>query len=105
MLVLYCDFYSRDLHESVAVNGPDSGMGVVNPKFPVRKGIDEPLLDIAGAGPSWAFDIGSGVTDFVNGKTSEGSKQLVRSFPGARLWFWKDEMNQLTNAFKSFGRY
>ena len=105
LLAMYSDFYYRALHASVALNGPDIGMGVVNPKFPVRKGIVDPLLDIAGAGPSWAFDIGSGVTDFVNGKTSEGSKQLVRSFPGARLWFWKDEMNQLTNAFKSFGRY
>jgi len=105
LLAMYSDVYYRALHTSVALGGPDIGMGTINPKFPVKPGYTDPILDILGAGPSIAYDIGSGVTDLVNGKTSEGAKQVVRSLPGARLWFWKDEMNQLTNSFKSFGRY
>ena len=105
LLAMYSDVYYRALHTSVALGGPDIGMGTINPKFPVKPGYTDPILDILGAGPSIAYDIGSGVADLVNGKTSEGAKQVVRSLPGARLWFWKDEMNQLTNSFKSFGRY
>lgn len=105
MLALYSDVYYRALHTSAQLGGPDIGMGVVNPKFPQKPSKIDPIVDVLGAGPSIALDIGKGVADMVTGNTSEGAKQVVRNFPGARMWFWKDEMNQLTNSFKSFGRY
>ena len=105
MLALYSDVYYRALHTSAQLGGPDIGMGVVNPKFPQKPSMIDPAVDVFGAGPSIALDIGKGVTDMVTGNVSEGAKQVVRNLPGARMWFWKDEMNQLTNSFKSFGRY
>lgn len=105
MLALYSDVYYRALHTSAQLGGPDIGMGVVNPKFPQKPSMIDPAVDVFGAGPSIALDIGRGVADMVQGNVSEGAKQVVRNFPGARMWFWKDEMNQLTNSFKSFGRY
>lgn len=80
-------------------------MGVINPKFQTKPSFVDPIADVFGAGPSIALDITRGIADMTQGNVSEGAKQVVRNFPGARLWFWKDEMNQLTNSFKSFGRY
>ena len=105
LLAMYSDFYYRALHTSAQLGGPDIGMGTINPKFAVKPSTIDPLTDILGAGPSIATDITKGVIDVVQGNVSEGSKQVVRNLPGARMWFWKDEMNQLTNSFKSFGRY
>ena len=105
LIAMYSDFYYRALHTSAQLGGPDIGMGTINPKFPVKPSVIDPVTDVLGAGPSIATDITKGVMDVVQGNVSEGSKQVVRNLPGARMWFWKDEMNQLTNAFKSFGRY
>jgi len=105
MLALYSDVYYRALHTSAQLDGPDIGMGVVNPKFPQKPSMIDPAVDVFGAGPSIASDIVKGIGDMVQGNVSEGAKEVVRNLPGARMWFWKDEMNQLTNSFKSFGRY
>jgi len=105
LLAMYSDIYYRALHTSAQLGGPDIGMGVINPKFQTKPSVIDPIADVFGAGPSIALDITRGIADMTQGNISEGAKQVVRNFPGARLWFWKDEMNQLTNSFKSFGRY
>jgi hypothetical protein len=57
------------------------------------------VTGIAGAGPSWGADMAIGLYDFLNGNYGEGAKDIARNLPFARMWFWKDEVSQLTRAW------
>ena len=44
--------------------------------------------------------------------SGEGTKEVIRNLPFARMWFWKGKMNELTNMIEGeldgplgFGRY
>ena len=52
-------------------------------------------------GPPSAHSVGSGMADLVTGNVGEGTKEIVRMLPYARLWFIKDLVNQYTNMFES----
>ena len=73
--------------------------------YKVANPIEALAAEMAGAGVSISLDLLGGAAQFISGEYGEGAKNFARNLPFARMWFWKDEMNQLTNAFKSFGRY
>ena len=67
---------------------------------------------LLGAGPSIATDIARGSYDLVTGNIGEGTKEIIRNLPFARMWFWKGKMNEFTNMIEGeldaplgFGRY
>lgn len=98
ILPLYSDLMYTGIQTSLALGGPNITGGFVNPKFPQQPSVVDALTGIGGAGPSIVADYGKGIVDFMSGNYGEGTKQVARSLPFARMWFWKDEMNALTRA-------
>lgn len=96
---LYTDITYTAMHTSLALGGPDISMGLLQPKFPQEENYADAIAGVAGAGPSIGLDVGRGVSDLVTGNYGEGAKQIMRSMPLARLWIWKDYMNEASNAF------
>ena len=99
MAALYSDITYTAMHTSLALGGPDISMGLLQPKFPQKENYADAAVGVLGAGPSIGLDIGRGVGDLVTGNYGEGAKQIMRSMPLARLWLWKDYMNEASNAF------
>jgi hypothetical protein len=99
MAALYSDITYTAMHTSMALGGPDISMGLLQPKFPQQENYADAAVGVLGAGPSIGLDIGRGVSDLVTGNYGEGAKQIMRSMPLARLWLWKDYMNEASNAF------
>lgn len=95
---LYSDIFYTSMHVSSALGGPDVGMGLINPKRPVDEGYGNAALEVLGAGPSIGQEVGEGVYDFTRGDYGEGAKKIIRAMPTARLWIWRDFMNEATNA-------
>lgn len=95
---LYSDILYTSMHVSASLGGPDIGMGVISPKAPTREGKLEAMMHIAGAGPSIGQEVAEGVLELTDGNYGEGAKKLIRSMPTARLWIWRDFMNEATNA-------
>tara|TARA_R110000744_G_scaffold371510_1_gene482553 strand:- start:43 stop:3756 length:3714 start_codon:yes stop_codon:yes gene_type:complete len=95
---LYSDLFYLSMHTSLALGGPNISNGFLSPKFNQQQNLTDAITGIAGAGPSWTVDTARGVVDFASGNYGEGGKDIVRNLPFARMWFWKDEMNQITNA-------
>jgi hypothetical protein len=55
------------------------------------------VTGVLGAGPSIATDLTiNPAIDFINGDYGEGMKTFLRNLPFMRLWFWKDDMNEMT---------
>jgi len=96
---LYSDSLYTAMNTSMALGGPDISMGLLQPKFPQEENIADAFVGLAGAGPSYGLDVGRGVKEFIDGNYGEGSKKLIRALPTARLWMWKDFMNEASNAF------
>jgi len=99
MAALYSDITYTAMHTSMALGGPDISMGLLQPKFPQQENYADAAVGVLGAGPSIGLDVGRGVGDLVTGNYGEGAKQIMRSMPLARLWIWKDYMNEASNAF------
>ena len=95
---LYSDLFYRSMHTSLALGGPNITAGLLSPKFPQQESVMDAITGFAGAGPSWAYDNAVGIYDFAMGDYGGGAKTVIRNLPFARLWFWKDEMNQITHA-------
>lgn len=100
---LYSDLFYTAMNTSMALGGPDIGMGIVNPKFPQEQNYVDAVTAIAGAGPSWGVDTGRAVKEFVTGNYGEGFADFMKQMPYMRLWFLKDEINGLGRAIE--GRY
>ena len=83
----------------MALGGPDISMGLLQPKFPQEENVADAAAGVLGAGPSIGLDVARGFKELVAGDTGEGAKQIMRSMPLARLWIWKDFMNEASNAF------
>ena len=99
---LYSDIFYTSMQTSLAMGGPNIGGEIVEPKFPSEDPYGA-TIGIGGAGPSIAYDYTSAMKEFfIDGDYSEGAKNFVRSLPAARMWFWKDQMNELTNSFKKW---
>ena len=99
MAALYSDMLYTSMHTSMALGGPDISMGLLQPKFPQEENVADAAAGVLGAGPSIGLDVARGFKELVAGDTGEGAKQIMRSMPLARLWIWKDFMNEASNAF------
>ena len=103
---LYSDAFYTSMSTSISLGGPNIGMGLINPKFPPKEDIGEALSGLGGAGTSITHDfIRYGVGDFVQGNYGEGSKNIIRNLPLARLWFLKEFMNETTRDLANMGRF
>ena len=105
VMALYSDLFYTAMSTSLALGGPNISGGMLNPKFPPREGtmgMVDAATGVGGAGVSITTDYAEGVGQFLNGEYGEGSKQIIRSLPFARMWFWKNQMNEATNAISRF---
>ena len=101
---LYSDLFYTSMGISMALGGPDIGMGIIKPKFKQEESLVDAFTGVAGAGPSYAVDVGRGVIDLFQGNYGEGSAEILRRLPGAQLHFLKDTTNETARAFAG-GRY
>jgi len=99
LTALYSDLFYTSMHTSLALGGPNITNGYLSPKFPQEPSMADAITGLAGAGPSITYDIGAGAAQFVSGDYGEGAKNVFRNLPFTRMWFWKDEMNQMTRAW------
>ena len=99
IMALYSDIFYTAMHTSLALGGPNITGGLISPKFKQEASVADALTGLAGAGPSWTYDTARGVVNFASGNYAEGGKDIVRNLPFARMWFIKDDVNQITNAW------
>jgi len=109
---LYSDVFYTAMSTSLALGGPNITGGALQPRFPQKPDALDAATGLLGAGPSIATDLGRGVYDLATGNIGEGTKEIIRNLPFARMWFWKGKMNELTNMIEGeldaplgFGRY
>lgn len=95
---IYSDLMYTAMSTSLALGGPNLTGGLLQPRYPVQPSAAEAATGIMGAGPSYTYDLGKSVYDLLTGNVSEGSKDLIRNLPLARLWFLKGMTNRMTNA-------
>lgn len=99
IMALYSDLFYTSMHTSLALGGPNITGGLLSPKFKQQASVAEAVTGLAGAGPSWGYDTGKAMVNFASGNYGEGGKDIVRNLPFARMWFLKDDVNQITNAW------
>lgn len=99
VMALYSDLFYTAMHTSLALGGPNITGGILAAKFPQEPSALDAVTGLAGAGPSWAADVGNGMYQFASGEYGEGAKTIARNAPFARLWFLKDDVNQITRAW------
>ena len=109
---LYSDMFYTAMSTSLALGGPNITGGVLQPRFPQKPDAVDAATGLLGAGPSIGADLTRGAYDLVTGNVGEGSKEIIRNLPFARLWFMKGMVNNMTNAIQEeldgpsgFGRY
>lgn len=109
---LYSDMMYTAMTTSLALGGPNLTGGALQPRFPQKPDAIDAATGLLGAGPSISTDIARGAYDLVTGNPGEGTKEIIRNLPFARMWFWKGKMNELTNMLEEeinepsgFGRY
>jgi len=98
VMAIYSDIFYTSMHTSLALGGPNITGGFIGPKFREEGSLVGAASGLAGAGPSWAVDMAASMYDFGSGNYGAGAKTFIRNLPFARMWFWKSEVNQLTNA-------
>lgn len=98
IMALYSDIFYTSMHTSLALGGPNITGGILSPKFKQQASVGEAVMGLAGAGPSWTYDMATAMINFASGNYGEGGKDIVRNLPFARMWFWRDDVNQITNA-------
>ena len=96
---LYSDIFYTAMHTSLALGGPNITNGIISPKFPQQPSTLDAITGLAGAGPSWTADTVGGIYQFATGEYGEGARTVVRNLPFARMWFLKDDVNQITRAW------
>jgi len=99
IMALYSDLFYTSMHTSLALGGPNISAGLISPKFNQQESVADAVTGLAGAGPSWGYDTAAGIVNFASGNYGEGAKDIVRNMPFARMWFLKDDVNQITNAW------
>jgi hypothetical protein len=99
VMALYSDLFYTSMHTSLALGGPNITGGLLSPKFPQQKSALDAITGVAGAGPSWAADMFRGTYNVASGEYGEGFKEIARNLPFARMWFLKDDINQITRAW------
>jgi len=99
---LYTDMFYTGMQTNLALGGPNITGGIINPKFPQDESITDAFLGFAGAGPSWAFNLGEGIANALSGEVGKGGAQVMRSMPGNNLWFWRQDMSAIARGFSKY---
>ena len=109
---LYSDMFYTAMTTSLALGGPNITGGGLQPRFPQEPDAIDAATGVLGAGPSISTDIARGMYEITTGNVGEGSKEVIRNLPFARLWFLKGKMNEMTRMLETelddpsgFGRY
>ena len=109
---LYSDMFYTAMATSLALGGPNITGGGLQPRFPQKPSGVDAATGLLGAGPSISSDLSIGMYELVTGNVGEGSKEIIRNLPFARLWFLKGKMNEMTRMLETeldgnsgFGRY
>ena len=109
---LYSDLFYTAMSTSLALNGPNLTGGFLTERFPQEPDLADAATGILGAGPSITSDLARGMWELTTGNVGEGSKEVIRNLPFARLWFLKGKMNEMTRMLETeldepsgFGRY
>lgn len=111
---LYSDMLYTGMQTSLALGGPNLTGGVLQPRFPQKPSGVDAATGLLGAGPSISTDLALGAYEIATGNVGEGSKEMIRNLPFARMWFWKGKMNEFTRMLEDeldegapsgFGRY
>ena len=99
---IYSDIFYKTLATGANLGYPNS---FFKPKY-VTKNPDERPVDIAlefgGAGPSIAVDYYRSLAKLIRGDYSDGTKDLVKSLPFARLWFLESFHSELGRQLNKF---
>ena len=114
ILSLYSALYYEALHSSLALGGPDIGMGLINPKFNVTEdGPAETVAGLAGAGPSifWDYsknaftlatgkeiDYAEGAFKFINGDRGTAARHFIKGLPFMSLPYYSERINDFGRA-------
>jgi hypothetical protein len=109
---LYSDMFYTAMSTSLALGGPNITGGGLQPRFPQEPDAVDAATGVLGAGPSISTDLARGMYELTTGNVGEGSKEIIRNLPFARLWFLKGKMNEMTRMLETeldepsgFGRY
>lgn len=109
---LYSDMFYTAMSTSLALGGPNITGGGLQPRFPQKPNAVDAATGVLGAGPSISTDLARGMYELTTGNVGEGSKEVIRNLPFARLWFLKGKMNEMTRMLETeldepsgFGRY
>ena len=95
---MYSDMFYTSLHTSLALGGPDIGMGIISPKYRQEKDYIDAVTAPMGAGVGIGTDLVRSAGSFVMGDYGEGSKDFISNLPYMRLWFLKDLVNDMTRS-------
>ena len=87
---------------SGALGGPDPLGGFLQPKYPETDPYAAVIGGVGGAGPSITYDLIQGAYQFTNGDYGEGAKEFTRNLPYMRLWFLRDQMNEITRGWARY---
>ena len=98
LAAIYSDIFYTSLHTSLALGGPDIGMGVISPKYRQEKDYIDAVTMPMGAGVGIGTDLVRSAGSFVMGDYGEGSKDFISNLPYMRLWFLKDLVNDMTRS-------
>jgi len=96
----YSDLFYRTMHSTIALGGPNITGGFISPKFKQRENAFDVVTDLAGAGPSWAANVGEGLYKVAKGEYGEGASDILRMMPMANMWFIKGEVSELAQAMR-----
>ena len=109
---IYSDMFYTAMTTVSALGGPNITGDLVQPKFPQQPDTIDAVTGLMGAGPSISSDLIRGMWEITTGNVGEGSKDVIRNLPFARLWFLKAKINEMTNMLEGeldgpsgFGRF
>ena len=101
---LYSDLFYTAMSTSLALGGPNIGMGIINPKFPQGQSYADAVTGIAGAGPAYAVDVTRAVSKMVTGDFDQGLYEFTGRLPFASALIWNEEVKELRQSLRG-GRY
>ena len=102
MIALWSDLLYESIAMSGALGGPDPLGGFLQPKYPETDPYAAVIGGVGGAGPSITYDLIQGAYQFTNGDYGEGAKEFTRNLPYMRLWFLRDQMNEITRGWARY---
>jgi len=95
LAAVYTDMFYTAMSTSLALGGPDITQGLLQPKYPQEENTFDAVSGIGGAGFGIVQDYYEGVDELINGETGKGASKLLKALPYMKLWFLKDNVNEL----------